>query len=54
MRNHTDDSGQSSIEYALLIVVVLAIFVIVFTVTNARAGGFFSALWDRLVSAVQS
>ena len=51
MSPRRDDSGQSNTEYALLIVVVLAIFIVILGLTQTNAPGFFQAIWDRLVSA---
>lgn len=47
-----DDSGQGNAEYALLIVVVLAIFGVLLAVTNANAPGFFQAIWEKLLNAL--
>ncbi len=47
-----DDSGQGNTEYALLIVVVLAIFGVILAVTQGHAPTFFETIWNRLVQAV--
>ena len=54
MSRRRDDSGQGNTEYALLIVVVLAIFLVIVGLTQTNAPGFFTALWERLMAAVRS
>ena len=54
MSRRRDDSGQGNTEYALLIVVVLAIFLVILGLTQTNAPGFFTALWERLMAAVRS
>ena len=46
-----DDSVQGNTEYALLIVVVLAIFLVILGLTQTNAPAFFEAIWSRLMSA---
>ena len=46
-----DDAGQSNTEYALLIVVVLAIFGVILLVSQSNAPEFFGRVWDRLMDA---
>ncbi len=52
MPRRRDDSGQGNAEYALIIVVVLAIFGVLLTMSNSNAPAFFSGIWEKLVSAV--
>jgi hypothetical protein len=53
MLRRTDDLGQSNTEYALLIVVVLAIFVVLLAASNTHAPAFFGKIWQRLLDAVK-
>ncbi len=52
VRRLHDDSGQGNAEYALIIVVVLAIFGVLLAVSNSNAPAFFSGIWQKLISAV--
>ena len=52
MSRWRDDSGQGNAEYALIIVVVLAIFGVLLAVTTAHAPSFFAGIWQKLLTAV--
>ena len=49
-----DDRGQGNTEYALLIVVVLALFGVLLAATRTHAPEFVGHLWSRLIDAVKS
>jgi Flp pilus assembly pilin Flp len=53
-RLRRDDSGQANTEYALIVVVVLAIFAALLTLTKTSAPHVFQSLWDRLVLAIKA